>query len=92
MNIKNCGCRKVSKHKDIKGSDKCVTLNISKKFDSMNKMEITSSESKGKLETSGKGLVTSLGFKTKVRSKNTKGKVCHRKCQHEGPFQHYQRV
>ena len=28
VNMKNCGCRKVSKHKEIKGSDKCVTLNI----------------------------------------------------------------
>ena len=45
VNIKNCGCRKVSKHKYIKGSDKCVTLNISEKFDSLNKMETTSSES-----------------------------------------------
>ena len=25
-NMKKCGRRKVSKHKDIKGSDKCVTL------------------------------------------------------------------
>ena len=50
MNMKNCGRRKVSKHKEIKGSDKCVTLNIydilniSEKFDNMNKMETTSSE------------------------------------------------
>ena len=29
MNIKNCGCRKVRKHKEIKGSDKYVTLNTS---------------------------------------------------------------
>ena len=36
--MKNCGRRKVRKHKDIKGSDKIVTLNISKKFDSLNKM------------------------------------------------------
>ena len=28
VNMKNCGCRKVRKHKEIKGSDKCVTLNI----------------------------------------------------------------
>ena len=38
VNMKNCGRRKVRKHKEIKGSDKCVTLNISKKFDSMKKM------------------------------------------------------
>ena len=46
VNMKNCGRCKVRKPKDIKGSDKCVTLNISEKFDSLNKMETTSSESK----------------------------------------------
>ena len=56
MNMKNCGRRKVRKHKEIKGSDKCVTLNIcdilniSEKFDDLNKMETTSSESKGEFE------------------------------------------
>ena len=48
VNMKNDGRRKVRKHKEIKGSDKCVTLNISEKFDSLNKMETTSSESKEK--------------------------------------------
>ena len=47
-------------------------MNVSKKFDSLNKMETTSSESKGKFGRSGKGLVTALALKTKVRSKNTK--------------------
>ena len=61
-------CRNVRKHKEIRGSDKYVTLDISSKFDSLDKMKITSSESKGKLERSGKGLITYLGFKTKVRS------------------------
>ena len=76
--MKNCGQRNVRKHKEIKGSDKCVTLNIyenlniSEKFDDMNKMETTSSESKVKLEVSGKGLVTALALKTKARSKNIK--------------------
>ena len=28
MNMKNCGQHNASKHKDIKGSDKCFTLNI----------------------------------------------------------------
>ena len=58
---------KVSKHKLIKVIDKIVTLNISAKFDSLNKMKTTSSESKVKLERSGKGLVTALYFKTKLR-------------------------
>ena len=52
VNMKNCGQRNARKHKEIKGSDKCVTLNIyeilnmSKKFDNLKKMETTSSESK----------------------------------------------
>ena len=72
MNMKNYGRRKVRKHKEIKGSDKCVTLNISAKFDSLNKKETTSSESKRKLGRSGKGLVTALALKTKARSKKYK--------------------
>ena len=72
VNMKHCGIRTVRKHKDIKGSDKCVTLNISKKFDSLNKMETTSSESKGKLGRSGKGLVTALALKTKAMTKKYK--------------------
>ena len=64
VNMKNCGRHKVRKHKEIKGSEKCVTLNILEKFDSLNNMETTSSESKGKLGRSGKGLVTALDLKT----------------------------
>ena len=73
VNMKNCGRSKVRKHKDIKGSDKCVTvniyeiLNISEKFDNLNKMETTSSESKVELDRSGKRLVTALDLRTKAR-------------------------
>ena len=70
--MKNCGRRKVRKHKEINSSDKCVTLNISEKFDSLNKMETTSSESKVELGISGKGLVTALSLKNKVWSKKYK--------------------
>ena len=42
-------------------------MDISEKFDSPNKMEATSSESKEKFKRSGKGLVTALDFKTKER-------------------------
>ena len=72
VNKKNCGRRKVMKQKEIKGSDNIVTLNVSSKFDSLNKMETTSSESKLKLRRSGKGLVTALDLKTKVKSKKYK--------------------
>ena len=56
VTMKNSGRRKVSKHKGIKDSDKCFTLNISEKFDSMNKTETTSLESKVELGRSGKVL------------------------------------
>ena len=46
MNTEKCGRRNVRKHREIKGSDKYVTLDISLKFDSLDKMKITSSESK----------------------------------------------
>ena len=65
--MKHCGCSKVRKHKEIKGSNKIVTLNISSEFDSLNNMKTASTESKGNLGRSGKGLVTTLSFKTKVR-------------------------
>ena len=74
VNMRNCCQRNVRKHREFKDSDERVTLNmndilnISEKFDSLNNMETTSSESKEKMKRSGKGLVTSLGFKTKVRS------------------------
>ena len=70
VNMKHCGRRKLRKHKEIKESDNIVTLEISRKFDSLNKMKTTSSESKGKLGISGNGLVTDLDFKTKVGRKN----------------------
>ena len=43
-------------------------LKISEKFDNLDKMETTSSESKVKMEGSGKWLVTALTLKTKARS------------------------
>ena len=85
--MKNCGHRNVRKHNEIRGSDKYftlkkhkeirssdkyVTLDISSKFDSLENMKITYSKSKGKLEGSGKGLITFLGFKTKSRSQKYK--------------------
>ena len=67
VNMKNLGRQKFRKHKEIKGSDKIVTLNVSAKFDSLNKTETTYSESKRKLGRSGKGLVIALALKNKVR-------------------------
>ena len=70
-----CFCY-VKKHRDIKGSDKYVTLDVQFKFDHLKKMEITSLESKEKLGRSEKGLITSLGIKTKVRPHNYKKARC----------------
>ena len=47
-------------------------MEILSKFDSLDKMKITSSYSKGKLERSGKGFITYLDFKIKSRSQNYK--------------------
>ena len=47
-------------------------MDISSKFDILDNMKITSSESKVKLERSGKGLIVSLVFKIKARSKKYK--------------------
>ena len=46
VNKKNCGRHNVRKHKDIKGSDKYVTLDIPLTFDKQDKMKIISSDSK----------------------------------------------
>ena len=60
-NMRNCGQRNVRKHKKIKDSDERVTLNmyeilnISEKFDDLEKMETTSSESKVKLRDQESG-------------------------------------
>ena len=47
--IENCGRCNVSKHRDIKVSDKYVTLDISLNSDSLDKMKITSPASQEKL-------------------------------------------
>ena len=66
VKMKSCGRQNFRKHRDIKGSDKYVTLKILLKSDSMEKMRITSSESKVKLRISGKRLITYLGLKAKT--------------------------
>ena len=44
VDMKKCGRCNVRKHKEIRGSNKYVTLNISSKFDRLDKMKTTSSE------------------------------------------------
>ena len=81
-NMRNCGKRNSRKHREIKNRDERVTLKayenmyeilkLSEKFDNLDNMETTSSESKGKMEGSGKCLVTALDLKTKSRSTKLK--------------------
>ena len=66
VNMKNCGRRNVRKNREIKGSDKYVTLDIRLKFGSLDKIRITSSATKNHLGKSGKGLITSLDPKDKA--------------------------
>ena len=72
MNMKICGRHNVSKHREIKGSDNYVTLDISLKFGSPDNMIITSSEPKYNLGRSVKGFITYLGLKYKSRTKKYK--------------------
>ena len=67
MNKKRFVHLNVRKHRYIKDSDKYITLDISLKFGSLDKMRIKSSEPKDYLVISGKGLITSMGLKTKIR-------------------------
>ena len=55
VNMKKYGCRNVSKHSEIKDSDKYITLDISLKFGTLDKMRITYSESKDNLGISVRG-------------------------------------
>ena len=70
--MKHCGHQNVRKHREIKGSYKYVTLDISLKFGSMEKIRITYSESKDNLGISGKGLITSVVLRPKETPKKCK--------------------
>ena len=72
VNMKKCGRRNIRRNIDIKGSGKYVTLDILLKFGSIDKMRITSSDSKDNSGISVKGLITSLVIKVKTRPKTCK--------------------
>ena len=72
VNMKNGGCRNARKRRDIKDSDTYITLAISLKFGSLEKMIITSSDPKDCLILLIKGLSTSLGIKANIRPKKYK--------------------
>ena len=66
VDMKNCGRRNVSKRIEIKCSDEYVTLDISLNCVSLEKMRITSSDSKFKFGRSRNGLINSMGLKAKA--------------------------
>ena len=93
MLMKHCGHFNVRKYRDIKDSDKYITLDILLKFGSLDNIRIISSEPKDNLGRSGKGLINSFGLKAKASTKkSTKGKLFHRKCHYAGPLKFYQGV
>ena len=67
MNIKNCGRRNVSKHRETKNGENDITLDIYLKFGSLDNMKTTSSDPKYYFDRLGKGLIASLGINTIVR-------------------------
>ena len=81
VNMKFSDCRNARKHRDIKGSDKYVTLDISLKFDSLYKIKIISSESKIIWEYQERGWLHIWVSRPNQGQQNKKGKVCHPKCQ-----------
>ena len=80
-NMNNCGLQNVRKYREIKGSDKYVTLDIYLKFDSMEKISITSSYPKHNFGNIRKVVDYLSEYQGQNRAKEIqKGKVCHRKC------------
>ena len=76
VNMKNCGCSNVRKHRVIKKGWKYITLGISLNFGSLEEMKTTSSELRDYLGRPGKGLINSQGLNIIGMSKK-KGKVRH---------------
>ena len=72
VNMKTHGCHNVSKYREIKGTDKNATFDISLNFDIMDKMRIVSSEPKYNLGISGKWLIISIGLMAKAIPKKYK--------------------
>ena len=64
VNIKDCICQNVRKHRDTKDGEKCITLEISLVFGNMDNTKTTLLEPKDYAGRLGKGLITSLGLKT----------------------------
>ena len=80
--MKNFGPRNVRNHKEIKGSGKYVTLDISLKFDSLDKIKNLIFRVNRKIGKISKGVDYLSGFQGQSKATQTqKGKACQQKCQ-----------
>ena len=76
VDMKNCGHRNVRKHGKLKYGEKYITLDVSLNFDSLDKMKITSSETKECLGILGKCFIAYLDINTIRRSNKNKKARC----------------
>ena len=67
VNMENCGCHNVGKHRETKNGAQYISWDIYLKFGDLDNIKITSPEPKGYLGRPGKGLITSLVFKAIIR-------------------------
>ena len=82
VNMKICGRLNFRKHKEIKGSDKYVTLYISLKFDKTGQAGNHIFRVKGKIGKIRKGVDYLFEFQGQNKAAQIqKGKLYHRKCQ-----------
>ena len=78
VNMKNCGRQNTRKQREIKSSDKYVTLYILLEFYSMDKIRNTSSESRKKIGNTRKRINYLSGFQGQSKATQIqKGMVCH---------------
>ena len=63
VNMENCGCHNVGKHRETKNGAQYISWDIYLKFGDLDNIKITSPEPKSYLVRPGKGLITSLVLK-----------------------------
>ena len=72
VNMTSCVRQNVRKHREIKDGEHYIALEIYLKLDFLAKRKVTSSESRGYMGISGKGVTTSLDLRTKSPNKKKK--------------------
>ena len=72
VNMKNCCCHNVMKHRETNYGNRYITLDIYLNFGSLDKIRIKYSEPKDHFGRSGKELITAMGLKNSIRLKKNK--------------------